>query len=207
MNAIAQLAPVEIRMNDIVTDEMLMVQYGQGDIDAFDELFRRHRTSVYAFIQGFVYEHSQWDDLFQAVFLKVIRNRQRYKPEAKFTTWLYSIVRSVCIDAMRSQKRKPVLSLVKDSSGEPEDMTLTLASSDRNPRDEAHDRRLNDTLSQVIQMLPDEQREALLLRENTDMTFEEIGKMLGRPANTVKSQTHYALLAIRKQLIKRGITL
>ncbi|MDP8244028.1 MAG: sigma-70 family RNA polymerase sigma factor [Candidatus Hinthialibacter antarcticus] len=194
-------------MNDVVPDETLMVRYGQGDVDAFDELFRRHRNSVYAFIQGFVYAQDQWDDLFQAVFLKVVRNRKRYQPTAKFTTWLYVIVRSVCFDAIRSQKRKPVLSLVKGPSGEMEDMTLTIASSERNPRDEAHDSRLRETLSQVIQMLPDEQREALLLKENTTMTFEEIGTMLGCPANTIKSRTHYALLAIRKQLIKRGITL
>lgn len=192
-------------MNDVVTDETLMVRYAQGDPDAFDELFLRHRSSVYAFIQGFIYSQDQWDDLFQAVFLKVVRNRRRYQPSAKFTTWLYAIVRSVCIDAIRSQKRKPVLSLVKDCGGDRQDMSLV--SPEKNPRDEAHNSLVSGVISQAIQQLPDEQREALLLRENTDMTFEEIGKMLGCPANTVKSRTHYALLAIRKQLIQCGITL
>ncbi len=192
-------------MNDLVSDEMLMQRYAQGDIEAFDELFQRHQSSVYAFIQGFVYAQDQWDDLFQAVFLKVIRSRERYRPSAKFTTWLYTIVRSVCIDAIRSQKRKPTVSLVQESGATVTE--LTLVSSEGNPRDEAHNQRLSEAIWAAVQSLPYEQREAMLLREKTGMTFDQIGEMLGCPANTVKSRTHYALLAVRKQLIASGITL
>lgn len=88
-------------VDDSIADEALMLRYARGDVEAFDLLFARHKRSVLAFIRGYIQAPDQAEDLMQNVFLRVIRNRSRYQATARFTTWLFTIVRSVCIDSDR----------------------------------------------------------------------------------------------------------
>ncbi|MBI1386898.1 MAG: sigma-70 family RNA polymerase sigma factor [bacterium] len=202
MNAIAMRPIAPEPTPNALGDEALMTRYAQGDAQAFDTLFERHRGSVYAFIQGFTPHRDQWDDLFQDVFIRLIRNRKRYRETARFTTWLYAITRSACIDAMR--KAKTQANLIQPTDG---DTVISLAAcAGSTPRDAAHESFMRERILHAVHSLPDEQREALMLRENTDMTFDEIGALLGCPANTVKSRLHYALSAVRRRLIQDGIT-
>ena len=89
------------------SDEALMLRFAQGDEAAFDLLFHRHKNTVYAFIRKFIVSQEQADDLFQNVFLRVIRYRERYQPDARFSTWLFTITRSVCIDTIRRTSKIP----------------------------------------------------------------------------------------------------
>lgn len=182
-----------------------MVQYSRGDPDAFDQLFHRHKESVYAFIRNFIHATDQVDDLFQKVFFRIIQNRKRYVPKAKFTTWLYTITRSVCIDAMREKKRAEVIHLFSTTASEDSATgEIELPSGTLDPRETSYQVELERHIVSAIQALPREQREVLLLREKTNMTFEEIGRVVGCSTNTVKSRMHYALLSLRKEMIKRG---
>ncbi len=186
-------------------DEELMQLYGEGDMDAFEELFHRHKSSVYAFIHHFTHGSGSVDDLFQAVFLRVIRYRDRYKAKAKFTTWLFTITRSVCIDAMRKQKTADVIQLFPPHSDDENSFDIaSFPGHDPTPLDTTFENELQQAIDSVIATLSPEQREVLLLREKTDLTFDEIGKMAGCSANTAKSRMHYALLALRKGLREKG---
>lgn len=186
-------------------DEELMQRYGEGDMDAFEELFYRHKSSVYAFIHHFTRGAGSLDDLFQTVFLRVIRYRNRYKAKAKFTTWLYTITRSVCIDAMRKQKTAEVIQLFPQNPDEDDPLDVAdFPSHGQTPVDVTYESELQAAMDAAIEALSPEQREVLILREKTDMTFDDIGTTIGCSANTAKSRMHYALLALRKELKERG---
>lgn len=174
-------------------------------MDAFEELFHRHKSSVYAFIHHITHGSGSIDDLFQTVFLRVIRYRSRYKAKAKFTTWLYTITRSVCIDAMRKQKTAEVIQLFPQNPDEDNSYDVAdFPGHGASPLDSLYENELQAAMDEVIDSLSPEQREVLLLREKTDLTFEDIGKMIGCSANTAKSRMHYALLALRRGLKERG---
>ncbi len=182
-----------------------MQLYGEGNMDAFEELFHRHKSSVYAFIHHFTHKTDSIDDLFQAVFLRVIRYRNRYQAKAKFTTWLFTITRSVCIDAMRKQKTADVIQLFPYRTDEENSPDISdFPGHGILPHEASYENELQEAIEIVINSLPSEQREVLLLREKTDLTFEEIGKIVGCSSNTAKSRMHYALLTLRKGLKERG---
>ncbi|MBD3266525.1 sigma-70 family RNA polymerase sigma factor [bacterium] len=202
---VIEIQPEGSNAIDSATDEDLMQRYALGDTAAFDELFARHKGSVYSFIRGFITKEEMVDDLFQAVFIRLIKARKRYKPKAKFTTWLFTITRSVCIDEMRRTRNKKVISLypVYDTEQheqpvpEPRDTTP-------GPREMLHQTDLQQAIQEIILTLPDKQKEVLLLREKTDLTFADIAKMLRCTTNTIKSRMHYALLTLRQELKERG---
>ncbi len=182
-----------------------MLRYAQGDCEAFEELFSRHKQSVYAFIKQFMANMNLADDLFQEVFIKIIRNRTRYRPKAKFTTWLFSITRSVCIDAIRKQGTANVISLFPEfDNNDSFSSILNIGSHEKSPREMMVHTETSEAVIDIIQSLPEKQREVLLLREKTNLTFEEIGKVIDCSANTAKSRMHYALLSLKTGLIERG---
>ncbi len=190
---------------ETLSDEQVMLRYAQGDSDAFDELYQRHKSSVYAFIRNFIYDANAIDDLFQAVFLKMIRNRLNFIPKAKFTTWLFTIARTTCIDAMRKTKTSRVIQLFPDQYDEDAGMGMAdFPDCEPQPREKGYQTELQHAIDGALEMLPQEQREVLLLREKTELTFQEIGKITGCSTNTAKSRMHYALLAIRKELQEKG---
>lgn len=174
-------------------------------MDAFEELFQRHKSSVYAFIYHFTHGRGATDDLFQTVFLRVVRYRKRYKAKAKFTTWLFTITRSVCIDAIRKQKTADVIQLFPENYNDKDPMDASnYPGRGPSPFDAAYESELQSAIDEIIACLSPEQREVLLLREKTDLTFDEIGEIIHCSANTAKSRMHYALLALRKGLRERG---
>ncbi|MBN2329512.1 MAG: sigma-70 family RNA polymerase sigma factor [Candidatus Omnitrophica bacterium] len=186
-------------------DEDLMHRYGEGEMDAFEELFQRHKSSVYAFIYHFTHGVGAIEDLFQTVFLRVVRYRKRYKAKAKFTTWLFTITRSVCIDAIRKQKTADVIQLFPQSHNDNDPLdAANFPGRGPSPLDATYESELQEAIDEIIASLSPEQREVLLLREKTDLTFDEIGEIIDCSANTAKSRMHYALLALRKGLRERG---
>jgi RNA polymerase sigma-70 factor, ECF subfamily len=201
---VVEMHPENQRSVSDATDEELMQRYGLGDIPAFEELFARHKNSVYAFIRGFYPVETAWDDIFQTVFWRILRARKTYKPTAKFTTWLFTVTRSVCIDAMRGARRTNVVSLHRTTEDNPAAGFPEPASVIPNARETMYQTELQEAIMHIVHTLPDDQREILLLREKTDLTFADIAAMIGCSANTVKSRMHYALLTLRRGLQERG---
>src|SRR5512146_3089289 len=93
------------------TDEMLMVRYQRGAREAFADLVRRHKTPVYNFVLRYVRSGNTAEDVTQDVFLRVVQNAAEFKHEARFSTWLYTIARNLCIDQLRrlQHRRHPSL--------------------------------------------------------------------------------------------------
>ena len=183
------------------SDESLMLRYRDGDVRAFELLVTRHRKALFNFILRFVRDTAQAEDVTQETFLRLVKGADAYERQAKFTTWLYTIARNLCVDASRRGKHRKAASLDAPIGDDDGASLLDLvpdggAAVDR----QAQSRELGVRLKQALESLPDEQREIFLLREVADLQFNEIANVVGCPENTVKSRMRYALEKLREAL-------
>jgi RNA polymerase sigma-70 factor (ECF subfamily) len=183
------------------SDESLMLRYREGDVRAFEVLVHRHRKALYNFILRFVRDTAQAEDLLQETFLRVIKGADAWEEQAKLTTWVYTIARNLCVDAARRGQHRKAASL-DAPIGDPEGPALIerIAGAQAGAEAEATSRELGARLKQAIDALPDEQREIFLLREVSDLQFNEIAQIVGTSENTVKSRMRYALEKLREAL-------
>jgi RNA polymerase sigma-70 factor (ECF subfamily) len=183
-------------------DEVLMVAYQKGDVRAFEILLTRHRRPVFNFILRYVGLRETAEDLLQETFLRVIKGAEAYQRQAKFTTWLYTIARNLCVDQSRRAKHRKAQSLDAPMNSSAESGTLL----DVIPANEiASDRQtvnkeLHLKMEAALARLSQEQREVFLMREFLDMPFKDIAQVVGVPENTVKSRMRYALEKLRLEL-------
>lgn len=186
------------------TDEELMLAFQKGDMRSFEELIKRHQTGVYNFIYRFFGNRETAQEVFQEVFIKIHRAVDRYSPNGKFTTWLYTITRNQCVDIYRRNKIREALSL--DQTHRETDVRLgdTIASEDVPPDVLSSAHEIEGVLQGALEQLNPDQREVFLLREKEGFKFEEIAQMTGVSVNTVKSRMRYALEGLRRILRQTG---
>ncbi len=183
-------------------DEALMLRYQQGEVRAFEILLNRHRKPIFNFILRFVQRRELAEDLLQETFLRVIRSAAKYKQQAKFTTWLYTIARNLCVDQSRRAKHRRAQSLdsplsTADGSG----TLLDVVAGNELPSDrKAVSKEIHKKLQEALGQLSEEQREVFLMREFLDMPFKQISDVVGVTENTVKSRMRYALQKLRLEL-------
>ncbi len=193
-------APVD----DATGDEALMQAFCKGDVSAFEALVARHQRGVYNFLLRSVGQKARAEELLQEVFLRVVRAKARYTPSAKFTTWLYSIARNLCVDESRRAKFRKHQSLDasrRGSDGEQGSAMIASIPSKDVPTDEAAEApTIRKRLSEAVSKLPIEQREVFLLRQVSGLSFREIAETVDIPENTVKSRMRYALEKLRSEL-------
>ncbi len=181
------------------SDEELIAAYLTGQEDAFGELTRRHLTGVYSFTLRFVGSVHDAEDIVQDTFLKAWKSLRKYDPRSsKFKTWLFRIARNTAIDFLRKKKHVPFSQF--ETEGGVNVLTETVASEEELP--DTLMMKLEDAkeLHTTLEQLPPRAREILLLYYTNELTFEEIGTILGEPTNTVKSRHRRALQALRKIL-------
>src|SRR3972149_1791555 len=187
------------------SDEGLMLRYQKGEVRAFEVLLSRHRKPVFNFILRYVGDRTHAEDLLQEVFLRIIKGADAYQRQAKFTTWLYTIARNLCVDAARRGKHRRAYSLDAPMSAHEGKDGATLLDVTSDPQQAGVDRQvigneLHGKLYSAIGKLSDEQREVFLMREFLDMPFKDIADVVGCPENTVKSRMRYALEKLREEL-------
>jgi len=180
-----------------------MERFLSGRASAFQVLSERHGARIYNFILRQVRDPELARDLVQETFLRVVRNAKSFKAQSKFTTWLYTIARNQCIDALRRAKHRRHVPLDKPLSKHDDGgaTLLDMVADDRpGQASQARDRRFVSALEKALATLPDEQREVFLMREMEGLKFREIAEVVGIPENTVKSRMRYALEALRGHL-------
>jgi RNA polymerase sigma-70 factor (ECF subfamily) len=149
----------------------------------------------------FVRDSAQAEDVTQDTFLRLVRSADAYEQQAKFTTWLYTIARNLCVDAARRGKHRKAASLDAPIGDDDGAVLLDLVPSKDHQADrQAISRELRVRIQKALDSLPEEQREIFLLREVADLQFNEIAKVVGVPENTVKSRMRYALEKLREAL-------
>jgi RNA polymerase sigma-70 factor (ECF subfamily) len=190
-------------------DARLMHAFKKGDAKAFERLLGKHKKPVYNFCLRMLQERSAAEDAMQEVFLRVVRSAKDWQQNAKFTTWLYTIARNHCIDALRKAGHRKTASLDQTlQEGEGEGSTLSDRLSDEEsvtPDRGAESARLRRKLTEAIASLSDEQREVFVMREYSGMPFKDIAAVVGVPENTVKSRMRYALEHLKSHLAKHGV--
>jgi RNA polymerase sigma-70 factor (ECF subfamily) len=186
-----------------------MHAYKKGDARAFERLLQKHKKPVYNFCVRMLQERSAAEDAMQEVFLRVVRSAKEWQQNAKFTTWLYTIARNHCIDALRKATHRKTASLDQTlQDGEEQGSTLGDRMSDEEavtPDRGAESARLRKKLALAIASLSEEQREVFVMREYSGMPFKDIAAVVGVPENTVKSRMRYALEHLKAHLARQGV--
>jgi RNA polymerase sigma-70 factor (ECF subfamily) len=182
-------------MHGNVPDEELMLAYRAGDAAAFDALYARHKGGVFRYLRRQSSNASVAEELFQDVWMRLIDARGRYEPQAKFTTWLYTIAHNRLMDHFRASSRAALVSYDDEDDPPPEPLADT-------PRPEETLARKQDAarLLAAIDALPAAQREAFVLQQEGDMSVEEIAVATGVNRETAKSRLRYAMAKLRAQL-------
>ena len=182
-----------------------MLAFREGEATAFEALVQRHRGPVFNFILRSTGNPARAEDLLQETWLKVIRGSREYEPKARFTTWLYTVARNLCVDSARRETFREVVPLEAPRRDGAAPMTEWLADGRPAPDRAAHNARLRPLLEQALMSLPKEQREVFVLREYSGVPFKEIASVVGMSENTVKSRMRYALEGLRRRLLELGV--
>jgi RNA polymerase sigma-70 factor (ECF subfamily) len=186
-----------------ISDETLMVRFQRGDRTAFTALVRRHQNALFNFAFRQLRVQSVAEDVVQDAFVRVVQNAAEFKHEARFTTWVYTITRNLCIDQMRKRALRKHASLDEPKAGEEGDgPTLGEQTADGRASVErqATGTELKERIALAVDKLPDDQREVFLMREVANLPFKEIAEITGVPENTVKSRMRYALERLQQAL-------
>ena len=186
-----------------------MLAFRAGDARAFEALVRRHRGPVFHFILRFTGQRARSEDLLQETWLKVVRSAREYEPRARFTTWLYTIARNLCVDSARKESHRQAESLEAPANAQAAEggrpLGEALPDGGASPERGAHAARLRPLLERALAELPEEQREVFVLREYSGIAFKEIAEVTGVSENTVKSRMRYALDGLRRRLAEMGV--
>jgi len=180
-----------------LTDEDLMQRYRDGDAQAFEQLYVKHKGGLYRYLLRKCGNASIAEELFQDVWMKLINARERYEVKAKFSTWLYQMAHNHFIDYYR----KHSISASMNQNFQDDEVENIPASTNRQPEQQAEFQQQAESLLQLISELPDEQREAFLLREEAGLGLAEIAEVTGVNIETAKSRLRYAVNRLRKGLM------
>ncbi len=194
-------------LQDCTDFDLLQLYERDTDNAAFEVLVQRHRRQVYNFIYKMVGRAEPAEDIFQETFLRVLKNAGTYTPRAKFTTWCLQIARNLTLDHFKRENLRQHASI--DATTGDDGQETTFASLLRGQDPESHEvlqsRELIDEVRVAITHLPENQRQALILRVHQDMPYAEIAEILHSPEGTVKYWVHEAIAALTKYLAKRGL--
>ena len=184
---IARTRTVEAVSDD--DDAHLMLAYARGEMRAFETLYSRHRAALYRYLVRQSRDNETANDLFQEVWSRVIVNRARYEPRAKFRTFLFTLAHNCFIDHCRRMKSRPAGMVIEDADAAdllPADpAALPEAALERNEASQRY--------RAALAQLPQEQRDVYLLHEESDLSLEEIARVTGVGAETAKSRLRYAV--------------
>lgn len=178
-----------------MTDEELMLAYAGGDAAGFEALYRKHKGPLYRFVLRSVKSSGEAEELFQDIWMRVIDARARYAPQAKFTTWLYTIAHNRLVDHWRA-RGLALVSLDDEGAGAVE----PAAPPSSEPHRMAEARETLERLATAIAALPLAQREAFLLHHEGDLTAAQIAAATGTNEEAAKSRLRYAMNKLREAL-------
>jgi RNA polymerase sigma-70 factor (ECF subfamily) len=190
-------------MNTIqLSDSELVSLYISGNENAFELLVKRHKNKVFTTILLIVKDTYTAEDLLQDTFIKAIHTMKsgRYNEEGKFSSWICRIAHNLAIDFFRKEKRNPTIEMEDGSN-----VFNTLAFAEESIESLQIKEDTHKRLRELIQQLPEAQKEVLIMRHYADMSFQEIAETTGVSINTALGRMRYALINLRKKMINPSI--
>ena len=190
--------------NLVLPDAVLVKNYISGDESALSVLINRHQSKIYGFIYSKVADRDLSDDIFQDTFIKVIKTlkTKSYNEEGKFLPWVMRIAHNLTVDHFRKAKKMPF-------QRETEEYSIFNFMSDNAPTIEGKiiTEQVESDLTRLLDELPEDQKEVLVMRMYQDLSFKEIADLTGVSINTALGRMRYALLNLRKIIEKNQIVL
>jgi len=182
-------------------DAALMLRVREGDREAFAELVGKYQQPVISILYRTLPDAAEAEDLAQHVFLQVYKSAHRYEVTAKFSTWLFTIARNLCLNEIRRRSRHPAQSLDETFAAD-EDQPVRQYEDVKthSPPDTLLQGELEEKISAAIAALPENQRTALLLCRQEELSYEEIAEVLGCSLSATKSLIHRARETLKQQL-------
>ncbi|NOR35372.1 MAG: RNA polymerase sigma factor [Woeseiaceae bacterium] len=175
-------------MDNVPEDSALMLRYRDGDVAAFEVLYRRHKDAVFRYLLRLCQHRDTAEDVFQDVWGKIVKARDNYRPTAKFSTFLYRVAHNCFIDHIRRNKRHTQTAAVEpDSQPDPADL----------PEVETERSLARRRLEVALQELPEEQRDVFLLSEEAGLSLDQIASVTDSNRETAKSRLRYAVNKLR----------
>ena len=186
------------------TDSQLVSAYMKGNEQAISVLITRHKQKIYSFIYSKVFDSDVSEDIFQDTFIKVIKTLKRgaYNEEGKFIPWVMRISHNLVIDHFRKNNRMPKFENNSDFN-----IFSVLHDGSLNAEKTMIKEQVEGDLKKIIQELPDDQKEVLLMRIYKEMSFKDISEKTGVSINTALGRMRYALINLRKVIDKHNIVL
>ena len=179
------------------TDEELVARSKTGDTESFNQLIKRWERPIFALAYRTLGREEDARDVTQETFLRAFRALSGFKGDAKFSSWLYRIALNLCRDWMRKERRAPVVAV-------PEGVDVEDLIAERGPTESVEDvaarAELSREVARAMAYLPEEQRQAIILKEYQGLTFQEIADLMRCPLSTVKTRVYQGLSTLRKQL-------
>ncbi len=189
----------------IKSDQVLLQDYLQGDRSAMSQLLDRHSRRVRDYIRVMVKDAELADDILQECMIKAVRviDEGKYSDNGKFLSWMMRIAHNQVIDHFRAQKQAKTVS--ESSSGY--NVLGTLRYAERTVEDEMIVEQIHDDVRALVKQLPDEQREVVMLRYYSGLSFKEIAEATGANINTALGRMRYALINLRKMIREKNMAL
>lgn len=187
-----------------VADLDLIRSFQAGDTEAFDVLVTRYKDRIYSSILFFVKDTYLAEDLFQDVFIKIIDTlkNKRYTEEGKFLPWALRIAHNLCVDYFRKVKRTPAIKTSDD-----QDIFEVINVSQEAPDQKLMRGESHDKVRRMLDLLPQEQREIIVLRHYANLSFKEIAEITNCSINTALGRMRYGLINLRKMMTENQMTL
>jgi len=189
------------------SDEALMARVAQGQDEAFEVLLARYERAIVTFCSAFLRDRGYGEDTAQETFLRVYRHAARYRPETRFTTWLYKIALNLCINEQKKRKIRRTRSLDEPAGSNPDGTKIVerVAGPTPAPLTEAERHEFNRILWEAIAALPDEQRTTLVLLEVHGLSYREIAEVLDVSVSAVKMRVKRARESMQDCLRLLGV--
>jgi RNA polymerase sigma factor (sigma-70 family) len=187
-----------------LTDQEIIKMYIAGDSNALSPLITRYKNKIFTSIYILVKDRYLAEDLFQDVFIRIIDTLRggRYTDEGKFLPWAMRIAHNLCVDHFRKVKRTPTIKTSDDT-----DIFEVLNFSEAGIDSRIMTEQTSDKVRRMIDLLPEDQREIIVLRHYADLSFKEIADLTGCSINTALGRMRYALLNLRKMMTEKQIAL
>ncbi len=182
--------PESMEKYDRLSDEELFQKFMDGDENGFDKLVKRYEGPLFTVAMRMVGQREKARDIFQETFMRVLKHKDNFDPDGKFSTWIYAIAANLCRDHLRSRARSPI-----QGGG-----TFLEPVSNSTPERESYLAEVRRAVDEAISGLPPDQREVFVMREYGGMSFKEIAEATGQKLNTVLGRMHLAVKKMRVSL-------
>ena len=187
-----------------LTDNDLINLFVAGNVNALEVLVLRHKDKLYTSILFLVKDKYLAEDIFQDVFIRIIDTMRsgRYTEEGKFLPWAMRIAHNLCVDHFRKVKRTPTI-----RTGENHDIFEVLNFTEDSAEDKMMKKQSHNRVKDMLDQLPEDQREVIVLRHYADMSFKEIASVTNCSINTALGRMRYGLINLRKMMVQKQIAL